>query len=137
LEGVVDALAADMAVKEGSYLIAGESAGRGIQGFANAVDDGIGGGRNEKEGSAGGTIIPYGEGRLEVGQGDDRAAVEGRVDSAQAQDLGFRAAGSGAKECCTGVAQVGIVMVPKLTCVWVAGKGWVLRCAAYPVESAA
>jgi hypothetical protein len=40
-----------------------------------------------------------------------------------------------AEECHAGMAQVGIAMVPELT--RVAGKGRVLRSAAYPVESAA
>ena len=56
---------------------------------------------------------------------------------AQTQNLGFCPAGSGAEECRAGMAQVGIAMVPELTRVCVAGKGRVLRSAAYPVESAA
>jgi hypothetical protein len=62
-----------------------------------------------------------------VWYGDDGAAVEGRVNGAQTENLGFCPTGSGAEECRAGMAQVGIAMVPELTRVCVAGKGRLLR----------
>jgi hypothetical protein len=41
-------------------------------------------------------VVPYCQGGLEMAGIDDRAAVKGGIDSAEAEDLGFRTAGGGA-----------------------------------------
>jgi len=67
-----------------------------VEGIFDAVSSVVSGGGAEEEWGAGGAVIPYGERRLEMRQGDDGAAIEGSIDGAEAQDLGFGAAGGGA-----------------------------------------
>jgi hypothetical protein len=66
---------------------------------------------------------------------NDGTAVQSCVNGAEAQDLGFCAAGGGAVEARTGLAQGGVAIVPKLSRGFIAAKED-LRCAASPIESA-
>jgi hypothetical protein len=56
-------------------------------------------------------IIPNGEGSLEVRQSDD--GVEGGVDGAKAEDLGFGPAGGGAPHAWAELAEDGKAMLPE------------------------
>ena len=55
-------------------------------------------------------------------QADDGGGVEGRVDSAETQDLGLGAAGGGAAPAGTELAQGGIAILPELAGRCVAAK---------------
>jgi hypothetical protein len=76
-------------------------------GFANTVGDGISGGHTEEEGGTGIAVIPYGEGSLQVRQGDDGGAIERRVDGAETQDLGPGTTDGGAAHTGAKLAQGG------------------------------
>ena len=95
-ESSVDTAGFHVAMKQAHNLILRQGSAGAVNGFADTVGDGISGGPAEEEGGAGVAVIPYGEGSLEVRQGDDRGAIEGCVDGAEAQDLGFGAASGGA-----------------------------------------
>jgi hypothetical protein len=69
------------------------------------------------------------------GRRDDGTAVKSCVDGAEAQDLGFGAAGGGAVEAWTSLAQGGVAIVPKLSRGFIAAKKD-LRSAVSPIESA-
>ena len=43
-----------------------------------------------------GAVVPHGQGGLEMARVDQRAGIERGIDGAEAQDLGFGAAGCGA-----------------------------------------
>ena len=113
-EGSVNASAADTAVKEAVDLGFGESLGSSIDGLFDAVGDVVPGAGAEEEGSARRAVIPYGERRLKMRQPYDGAAIEGSVDGAETQDLGFGATGGGAVKAGTRLAQDGVAIVPQL-----------------------
>ena len=113
-EGSVDAVAVDVAMKETPDLMLRQSAVGGLDGFADTVGDGVPGGHAEEVGGTGVAVIPHGEGSLEMGQADDGGGVESGVDGAEAQDLGFGAAGGGAAQARTELAQGGIAILPEL-----------------------
>jgi hypothetical protein len=113
-EGSVDTVALDVAMKEAHNLRLRQCAAGGVNGFANTVGDGISGGHAEEEGGTGVAVIPYGEGSLEVRQGDDGGGIERRVDGAETQDLGLGTTGGGAAHTGTKLAQAGIAILPKL-----------------------
>ena len=69
-------------------------------------------------------------------QPDDGAGVESGVDGAEAQDLGFGAAGGGSVEIGAGLAQDGVALMPKLASGFIAGKTD-FCCGAGPLEGAA
>ena len=129
-------LAAKMTMEEGGDLFSGQSVGRGIDGFTDTVGGGISGDGAEEEGGAGGAVLPYGKGSLEMGQRDDGAAVEGGVDGAETQDLGFGTAGGGAVEAGTNLAQGGVAIPPKLARSFIAAKEDA-GCAAGPIDGTA
>jgi hypothetical protein len=85
-----------MAVKETPDLIFRQSLRGLLESLANAFGDRVTGGVAEEEGGAGGTVIPYGQSGLEMRHTDGGGGVEGSVDGAEAEDLGFGAAGGGA-----------------------------------------
>jgi hypothetical protein len=65
----VDAVTADMAVKEGTDLFSGQSVGGGVESLADTVGGGIAGAGAEEKGSARSAVVPYGKGSLEGGAG--------------------------------------------------------------------
>jgi hypothetical protein len=93
LEGSVDSVAIETAVKETPDLHPGRSSGRCVEGLFDAVGGVVSGGGAEEEWGAPGAVVPYGECSLEMGQLDDGAAIEGSIDGAETQDLGFGPAG--------------------------------------------
>jgi hypothetical protein len=74
-EGRVDTVTLDVAVKETPDLILRQAVAGGVNGFADAVGNGVSGGLAEEEGGAGVAVIPHGEGGLEVRQADDGGGV--------------------------------------------------------------
>ena len=100
-------------MKEAPDLILRQSVVGGLDGFADTVSDGIASGRAEKEGGTGVAVIPYGEGSLEMGQADDGRGVQGSVDGAETEDLGFGAAGGGAAQAGPELAQGRIAVLPE------------------------
>ncbi len=66
----------------------------------------------EEKASAGAAVVPYSQGGLEVAGIDERGAIQGRVDGAQAKDLGFGAAGGGAECVLATLAQGNVAIVP-------------------------
>ena len=106
-ESSVDTAGLHVAMKEAHNLRLRQSVAGGVNGFADAVGDGISGGHAEEEGGAGVAVVPYGEGSLEVRQGDDRGGIERRVDGAETQDLGFGTTGGGAAHTGPELAQAG------------------------------
>jgi len=113
-EGCVDTVALDVTVKEAPDLMLRQSVAGGIDGFADAVGDGVSGGHAKEKRGAGVAVVPYGEGSLEVRQGDDGGGVQGSVNGTEAQDLGLGATGGGAVQTGTKLAQGGIAVLPKL-----------------------
>jgi len=110
--------------------------GRVIQGLADTIDGRISGGVAEDPAGAVGAIFPHGQGGFEMRLGDDGAAIEGGVDGAQAEDLGFGSIGGGAVEAWARAAEARVTIVPELAGGWVAAEG-PLRYATHPVEGAA
>ena len=90
----------------------------------------------EEEVGAGLTVIPYGQGGLEMDGFDAGAAIESGVDGAEAQNLGFGPTGGGAILARMDLAQDRVNVVPKISRLVVADEVEGLRIA-YPVESAA
>ena len=121
-ERLVDEGAADVAVKELPDLVSGEAVGRSLESLADAIGNGVSDAVAEEGGGGVGTVVRQGEGRLEVRQPDDGAAVESGVDGAEAQHLGFGAAGGCAVETRALLAQGRVVVVPELVCGRVAAK---------------
>ena len=76
-----------MAVKEAADLIFAQASGGGEDGFADAARGGIDGSGVKEEGGAFLAVAPHGQGGVEMGDFDLRAAIEGGVDSAEAEDL--------------------------------------------------
>ena len=85
-----------MVVKERTDLTFGQPFPSRDEGLADAPGSRIYGSDVEKEVCAGLTVVPYGQGGVEMTGFDEGAAIEGGVDGAEAQDLGFGAAGGGA-----------------------------------------
>jgi hypothetical protein len=123
-----------MAVKETPDLIFRQSLRGLLESLANAVGDRVTGGVAEEEGGAGGTVIPYGQSGLEMRHTDGGGGVEGSVDGAEAEDLGFGAAGGGAAQPGAKVAQGRIAILPELARGMVATEED-LGCGGGPVES--
>ncbi len=137
LEGSVDGVAIETAVKEGADLRFGQSVGNCVvESLFDAVNDVVSGGSAEEEWGACRAVLPYGKCSLEMGERDHGAAIEGSIDGAEAQDLGFGPAGGGAIEAGTSLAQGGIAVVPKLARGVVAAKEDFLF-AGCPIEGAA
>jgi hypothetical protein len=114
----------------------GQCTAGSVNGFADTVGDGISGGPAEEEGGTGVAVIPYGEGSLQVRQGDDGAAIEGCVDGAETQDLGLGTTGGGAAHTGPNLAQAGIAIPPELAGRGVAAKEN-FRSRGGPIEGAA
>ncbi len=57
-------------------------------------------------------VVPHGQGGVEMGDFDLGAAIEGGVEGAEAEDLGFGAAGGGAVGVLAALAQGGIAIHP-------------------------
>ena len=93
LQREVDAFPAYMAVEEGADLTFGQAFRSGVEGFADAPGGGIDGGNVEEEAGAGLAVVPHGQGGVEMGGFHDGAAIEGGVNGAEAENLGFGAAG--------------------------------------------
>ena len=137
LEGSVDGVAIETAVKEGADLGFGQSVGSCVvESLFDAVDDVVSGSGAEEEWGACRAVLPYGKCSLEMGQRDNGAAIEGSIDGTEAQDLGFGPAGGGAIEAGTSLAQGGVAVVPKLARGVVAAKEDFLF-AGCPIEGAA
>ena len=83
-----------------------------------------------------GAVVPHGESGLQMRQRDGGAAVENSVDGAEAQNLSFGPAGSGAVEAGTDLAQGGVAFAPEVSRLIVAGKAHA-PCIVRPIESAA
>src|ERR1700761_6813094 len=83
-----------------------------------------------------GTVVPEGEGCLKVGQLDDWAAVESGVEGAQAEYLSFGTTGGSGAESGMGLAQDGVVVIPKFGGVQVTGKAE-FALALYPLDGQA
>jgi hypothetical protein len=124
-----------VAVEEVPDLFSGQAVGRSLQSLADAIGNGVSDAGSEEGGGGGGTVVPRGEGSLEVGQLDDRAAVESSVESAQAQHLCFGAAGGCAVETSTVLAQGRVVVVPEFASGLVAAKED-FRLALHPLDGA-
>ncbi len=122
LEGIVDTVALEVAMKDASDLILRQSMVGCLNGLANTVGDGIPGGHAEEQSGTVVAVVPYGEGSLEMRQADDGGGVEGRVDRAETQDLGLGAAGGGAAPARTELAQGGIAVLPELAGGCIAAK---------------
>jgi hypothetical protein len=103
-EGGLDFVAADMAVKEAPDLIPGQAVFGFFDGNLNAIGGDVTGGSAEEFRGGGGAVLPCGESGLEMGHGDEGAAIEGGVDGTETQDLGFGAAGGGSEEAWTCLA---------------------------------
>src|ERR1700722_9572584 len=101
-----------MAVKEATDLTFAQAFGGGRNGFADAARRGIDGSVVEEETSAGLAVVPHRQGGVEVGDFDHGAAIEGGVDSAEAEDLSFGAAGGGAVDVLAALAQGRIAIHP-------------------------
>jgi hypothetical protein len=80
LQRKLDALFADMAVKEATDLALAQTFGGGGDGFADAARCGIDGSVVEEKTSAGLAVVPHGQASVEVGDFDQGAAIEGGVD---------------------------------------------------------
>ena len=104
-ERLADDAAADVAVKELPDLFPGEAVGLSLQSLADAIGNGVSDAVTEEGGGGVGTVVPQGEGSLEVRQADDGAAVESSVDGAEAQHLCFAATGGGTVEARAVLAQ--------------------------------
>ena len=112
LEGKVDSFFAYMAMEKSANLHSGESPGRDVKRLADALRGGVDGGGVEEKASTDAAVIPYRQGGPEVAGIDERGAIKGRVDGAQAKDLGFGAAGGGAKCVLATLAQGDVAIIP-------------------------
>ena len=112
VEGLVDAVARHVTVKEVADLFAGKAVLRCGDGFTNAVGDGITGRQAEEAASAFVTVGPNVEGGLEMRHLDDFTAIEGGEEGAETEDLGLAAAGGRSAEAGTMVAEMGIAIRP-------------------------
>ena len=121
-ERLVDRATADVAVEEVPDLCSGEAVGRSLESLVDAIGNGVADAAAEEGGGGDGTVVPEGKGSLEMGQLDDRAAVESSVEGTEAQYLRFGTAGSCAPETWTVLAQGRVVVVPEFACGMVAAK---------------
>jgi hypothetical protein len=121
LERGFDTLAAEMTMEESPYLFSGQSVLGGVEGVLYAISGGVAGGGAEEERGTGRAVIPCGQSSLEMGLADDGSAVESSVDGAEAQDLGFGAAGGSAVETGTDLAQF-------VACIGCTISGWNQSC---------
>ena len=112
-EGLINRAAADVAMEEVPDLASGKAAGRSLQGFEDTIGNGVSDAVAEEGGRGVGTVVPQGESRVEVRQLDDGTTVKSGVEGTEAQHLCFGAAGGGAVEASLGLAQSGVVVVPK------------------------
>ena len=103
-EGLVDRAAADVAMEEVADLFSGKAVFRRLKSLEDAIGDGVSAADAEEVGCGVVTVIPQGEGRLQVRQLDDGAAVKSSVEGTDAQHLRFATAGGGAAEARTGLA---------------------------------
>jgi hypothetical protein len=103
-KGGFDFVAADVAVKEAPDLIPGQADFGFFDGNLDAIGSDVTGGSAKELGGRGGAVLPCGESGLEMGYGDEGAAIEGGVDGTETQDLGFGAAGGGSEEAWTCLA---------------------------------
>jgi hypothetical protein len=136
LERGFNAVAAEMTMEESPYLYSGQSVRGGVEGLLDTVSGVVAGGGAEEESGTGRTVVPYGEGSLEMGYADDGSAVERGVDGAEAQDLCFGAAGGSTVETEMDLAQYFVAILPKLASGVIAFKENIGG-AAGPVDSAA
>jgi hypothetical protein len=65
-EGGIDTVAVNVAMEKTPDLIFGQSFGGCLESLANTVGNRVTGGIAEEKGSAGGAVIPYGKGSLEM-----------------------------------------------------------------------
>lgn len=110
----VDALFAYVFVKEASELGFAQALRVHIEGLADTAGRRIDRGGVEEETGAGAAVIPDGQGGLKMADVDFRAGVEGSIDCAEAQDVGFGAAGGGSVYVGAALTQGGITIVPQL-----------------------
>ena len=75
-------------------LFSGEAAVRRPKGLEYAIGNGVSDAVTEEGGGGVGTVVREDEGRVEVRQPDDGAAIESGIEGAEAQRLCFGAAGS-------------------------------------------
>ena len=94
-EGEVDALFAYVAMKETPDFDSGLVLRGDVEGLADALGGGIDGRGVEEEAGTGSTVVPYGQGGLEMADFDGGAAIQGGVDGTEAQNLSFGTAGGG------------------------------------------
>ena len=130
-----DAVAAEMAMEEGTHLGSGQSGGGCVDGIEDTVGGVVASRCAEEEGGACGAVVPHREGSLKVRQPDARATVKNGVYGAEAQDLSFGPTGGGTVEIGPGLAQDRIAVVPETSCLLVAAEGDGV-CIADPIESA-
>jgi hypothetical protein len=135
-EGSFDPVAADVAVKEAPDLIPGQPVFGLLDGKLDAVGGEVTGGGAEEFRGAGGAVLPYGEGGLEMGHSDEGGAIEGSVDGTETQDLDLGPAGRGSEEAGTGLAQVWVALFPKRFRGLVAAEDGICFCAG-PIEGLA
>jgi hypothetical protein len=93
-----------------------------LDGFPNAVGDGVSGSQAEEADGAPVAVGPYGVGCFEVGEADDFTTVEGGIKGAEAQELGLAAAGGYAPQAGITIAERLIAICPKLLRLLVAAK---------------
>ena len=91
-------------MEESTHLGSGQSGGGCVDGFEDTVGGVVASRYAEKEGGAGGAVVPHREGSLKVRQPDARATVENSVYGAEAEDLGFGPTGGGTVETGTDLA---------------------------------
>lgn len=102
-----------MTVEEAIDLEFCQAVRGGFSSFADAVGDDVSGGEAEEVGRGLVAVFPDGQGRVEVVGRDDVGAVEGGVESAEAEDLGFSATGGGSTHAGFMEAQAGVVPRPE------------------------
>ena len=94
----------------------------GLKSLEDAIGDGVCDAGAEEGGRGLETVVPQGEGRLQVRQPDEGAAVKRGVEGTDAQHLCFGATGGGAVEARSDLAQGRVVVVPELAGGRVAAK---------------
>ncbi len=79
------------AMEEFPYLFPGKAVARRLKSLVDAIGNGVSDGDAEEGCGGVGTVVPEGEGRLEMRQLDDRAGVKSSVQGPDAQHLCFGA----------------------------------------------
>jgi hypothetical protein len=91
-----------------------------VERLADAARRGIDGCGVEEEAGAVAAVVPDGQRGVKMAGLDEQVAIEGGVDSTEAQNLRFGAAGGGAVYVGPSLAQLSIVIVPHFLSLWVA-----------------